>query len=256
MSEAQASSGHDPITVMAIAAAAASIAAFAHEAAGHGGACLALGGRITQLTSVFFHCKPGEAWIAAGGPIGNLIAFAFSWLGLKALPAGKPRLRLMLLLIMGFSIFWAAGYLPYSMWRRDGDYYFAAKELIPGPEIVWHWGGIILGVLLYLLGGAAVTRAGAAWADQAAAARMRRLGWLAGTVSAVAAAALYAPDRKEAMLQAFLEVGAASLPLLLALRSRAPAGVAEAPVGRSLPWIAASLAIFAAFAATLGRGLP
>ncbi|MBS0297050.1 MAG: hypothetical protein JSR45_12120 [Proteobacteria bacterium] len=254
--QTQPKAGHDPITVMAIAAATACIAAFAHEAAGHGGACLALGGRITQLTSVYFHCKPGDAWIAAGGPIGNLVAFALIWLGLRALPVGKPHLRLMLLLLMAFSIFWAAGYLPYSMWRHDGDYYFAAKDLIPGPEMVWHWGGIILGVVLYLLGAAAVTRAGAAWADQAAGTRMRRLGWLAGTVSAVAAAALYAPDRKEAMAQAFLEVGAASLPLLLALRSRAPGGVAEAPVGRSLPWIAVSLAIFAAFAATLGRGLP
>jgi len=247
---------HDPITVMAIAAAAASIAAFAHEAAGHGGACLALGGRITQLTSVYFHCKPGDAWIAAAGPIGNLVAFALSWAGLTALPGGRPRLRLMLMLIMGFSIFWAAGYLPYSMWRHDGDYYFAARDLIPGPGIVWRWGGVVLGVLLYLLGGVTVARAGAAWTDQASVVRMRRLAWLAGTLSAVAAAALYAPGRAEAMAQALLEVGVASLPLLLALRPRASAGVAEAPVNHSLPWIAGALLIFAVFAATLGRGLP
>jgi hypothetical protein len=162
----------------------------------------------------------------------------------------------MLMLVMGFSVFWAAGYLPYSMWRHDGDYYFAARDLIPGQGVVWRWGGVVLGVLLYLLGGVTVARAGAAWSDQTAVIRMRRLAWLAGTLSAVAAAALYTPDRTEAMLQAFLEVGVASLPLLLALRPRASAGAVEAPVSRSLPWIAGSLLIFAAFAATLGRGLP
>jgi hypothetical protein len=258
MSDAQTrpKAGHDPITVVAIAAAAASIAAFAHEAAGHGGVCLALGGQITQLTSVYFHCKPGDAWVAAGGPIGNLVAFALSWLGLAALPAGPPRLRLMLMLVMGFSIFWAAGYLPYSMWRHDGDYYLAARDLIPGPGVVWRWGGVILGLLLYVLGAVTVARSGAAWADQGAVVRMRRLAWLAGAISAVAAAALYAPDRIEAMVQALLEVGAASVPLLLALRPRAAATLTETPVARSVPWIAGSLLIFVVFAATMGRGLP
>src|SRR5258708_35955427 len=49
-------------TLAAIAAVAFIVACVSHEAVGHGGMCLAVGGRIALLTSVYFHC-------ANGGPI-------------------------------------------------------------------------------------------------------------------------------------------------------------------------------------------
>ena len=45
----------DRLTVFAIAILAGCIATAAHEAVGHGTACIVLGGTITRLTSVYFN---------------------------------------------------------------------------------------------------------------------------------------------------------------------------------------------------------
>ena len=59
-------------TIAAAAIIAACLTTIAHEAFGHGGACLASGGRIELLTSVYFECAP-RAWpIALAGPLGDL----------------------------------------------------------------------------------------------------------------------------------------------------------------------------------------
>jgi hypothetical protein len=63
----------DWLTLLAIGAAAASLAAFAHEAAGHATGCLLIGGRVMLLTSINFRCQ-GATWVTdAAGPIGNLL---------------------------------------------------------------------------------------------------------------------------------------------------------------------------------------
>ena len=46
----------DAATIAAAAIIAACLTTIAHEALGHGGACLASGGRIVLLTSVYFEC--------------------------------------------------------------------------------------------------------------------------------------------------------------------------------------------------------
>ena len=109
------------LTVAAIAILAMCAATFAHEAAGHGTACLLLGGRITQLTSVYFDCSRHGIWLPAAGPLGNLVAAALSAIALRRLPLGKPGGRLLLAMILAFSLFWAAGYLLYSAVTGEGD---------------------------------------------------------------------------------------------------------------------------------------
>jgi len=76
-----------------------------------------------------------------------------------------------------------------------------------------------------------------------------------GTAATTIAAAFNASDRGAAMWEAFLEVGANSFPLLLiGLRVRIRAAGPE--IARSPAWQGAALLAFAAFAATLGHGLP
>jgi hypothetical protein len=110
--------------------------------------------------------------------------------------------------------------------------------------------GIVLGLALYLLGiritlhSARGLAPGALWTA-----------WIAATVAAALATLAYTPAPFAAMHQAALEIGAASLPLLLvAWRLRGHAQ-SEWPIGRSLGWIAGAAIVYIVFVATLGRGI-
>jgi hypothetical protein len=248
----------DRVTVFAIAILAGCIATAAHEAVGHGTACLLLGGAISSVTSVYFQCSTHSTWIAAAGPLGNLTAFAVAWVGLLITPFRMARLRLMLFLTMTISIFWFAGYLVYSAALNDGDLYFVARDLFGQPGFALRTGGIAVGAALYWVGIQAVRSFTAHLSRDAT--RTRRLlwqSWLAASASACVAALAYAPDRLGAMRQAALEIGAACLPML----GRVVIGPAQADgdagtIGRSNAWIGASLLVFALFVVTLGRGIP
>jgi hypothetical protein len=235
---------NDTATVCAMAILAMIAATAAHEAIGHGGACLLAGGQVTRLTSVYFHCSRDNGWASAGGPLGNLGAALLGWLGLRLLPSGAIRARLLAFLLWAFSLFWFAGYLVYDMAFGGGDYIFTARALFGGADVRPAAGAV--GVVLYLF----VARSIAAKARALAFASFLRPAWIAASVAAVAAALAYAPARLDAAIQAALEIGAASLPLLLA--RPAPGG---AVIARSPTWIAAAVILFAAFALTLGRGI-
>ncbi|MFZ1989697.1 MAG: hypothetical protein WAW96_07980 [Alphaproteobacteria bacterium] len=245
----------DNLTVAAIAVAAASITTTAHEAIGHGSACLAMGGRITQLTSVYFNCTPGNLWIAIGGPAGNLSAAAIAWLALRLVPPRLLRLRLLLSLVMLLSLFWEAGYVIYAMVLNEGDWAIAARDAFGEPSWWWRIGGAALGLVLYRIGTrfiASSTRfaeslgVSPAWA--------LRIAWLSASLGACLAALLYAPDRLEALHQAALEIGAASFPLLI-VRPRMDASH-PGPIDGYIGWVLFAAVLYAAFALTLGRGLP
>lgn len=253
-----AKQGDDTPTIVAIAVLAACITTFAHEAAGHGLTCLALGGGITQLTSVYFQCSAHGTAIAAAGPIGNLIAAAFCFWLFSSTPPNATRTRLLLLLTTAFSIFWFAGYLGYSAARQTGDLYFVAADLIGDPPLAMRVGAIIAAMMLYFVG----VRATRSLSDQLSRdpKRLRRvlyISWIAASLSAIAATLTYAPDRIGAAVQAALEIGAASIPLLTRA-TVAPIGTNETNplIARSWSWIAAALVAYALFIATLGHGLP
>src|SRR5512146_365057 len=99
----------------------------AHEALGHGGVCLLLGGHIEILSSSIFRCDLRSAWIDAGGPLANLLVGVLAWAMRMATPPGFARTRLLLLLVTAFSFFWEGGYLMRAMLIRDGDLYFFAR---------------------------------------------------------------------------------------------------------------------------------
>jgi hypothetical protein len=240
----------DWLTVSAIAILAACIVTIDHEAIGHGSACLAFGGHIKLLTSVYFDCAGSRASVAAFGPIGNLAGATLAWLALKLLPAAHPRLRLLLLLVMAMGFFWEAGYMLYSTTLGEGDYAIAARAAFGALAWPLRIAIFCAGIALYAVAIRATASAARPFANAGA---LLRLSWLAASVAAVVATAFYAPDRQAAMIQGALEIGAGSIPLLGRFRGSGPAGVT---IGRSIGWVASAAVVYVAFVATLGHGLP
>jgi hypothetical protein len=244
----------DAITVGAIAIIAMCVATAAHEAVGHGGACLLLGGRITLLTSAYFHCAVKSIYVSPAGPLGNFLAGFGGWAAMRLLPVSHPRARLFALLVTAFSFYWAFAYLVSSLATGEGDYAITVRDFLGNPDTFWRAGGIVIGAALYLLFSRALAARTITFFGQRAT-RMLQTAWLAATLATIAAAALYMPDRAHAMKEAGLEIGVASIPLVIPRRHAEGAGEMP-PVSRSAGWIAAAVVVFAAFALTLGRGYP
>jgi hypothetical protein len=259
----------EPLTLACTGVVAACQSSVAHEAIGHGGTCIAVGGRITLLTSVYFRCVGGGAVTDAGGPLGNLALAAMCWMLLRAKPPATPPLWLLLVLLMAFNGFWGAGYLVYSGVLDIGDWAFAARGLFSAG--VWQWRpvAVVLGVALYV-----VTLRGVVLAMRAVApegpnpsARMKRLlriPYVAAAVSACIAAAFFKGSSLApggvfgAVREAALEIGVASIGLWFAAgRYVAPPmpGTILAPIGHNQPWLVAGFIVFAVFTATMGRGI-
>lgn len=83
-------------------------ACIAHEAVGHGGACLASGGRIVLLTSVCFRCQPGLPLVDAAGPLANLAVAGAAWFALARFPLSATT-RLLATFVLAFNAMWGAG---------------------------------------------------------------------------------------------------------------------------------------------------
>jgi hypothetical protein len=242
----------DAHTVGAVAIIAMCVATAAHEAVGHGGACLLLGGRITLLTSVYFHCDVKSVYVSPAGPLGNLVAGVAGWAAMQLLPTSFPRTKLFALLLTAFSFFWAFAYLVSSLVTGNGDYAIAFHDFLGDHDTLWRDAGIIVGVALYLLFSRWL-RSASARLFGARTTRLLQTAWLAATLATIAAATLYAPDRIHAMREAGLEIGVASIPLLIPRRHATGAGETP-PVACSWGWIAAAIMLFVAFSLTLGAG--
>ena len=117
------------LTVLAVGAVAALISAAGHEAAGHGLTCLAVGGRITLLTTTHFQCDGGGAVVDAAGPAMNLALAGLGALGLGLSRRGAPALRLFFLALCAFNIFWFAGEALRSSLTTIDDEAALARDL-------------------------------------------------------------------------------------------------------------------------------
>jgi hypothetical protein len=251
-------SNNDWYTVAAIGLIAMCLVTVDHEALGHGGMCLAIGGHIKVLTSSVFRCNVHSVWIDPAGPLANLLAGTLSLLMARWIPRRLVAMRLFLALVTSFSFFWETGYLVKAMLDRSGDLYFTTEDLLGEPSLWWRTMGVAVGVILYL----AVAR----WASRALtglfpnkdlARRAARVAWVAATIGAALAALVHVGGGLTALRDAVLEIGAASFPLLFIARKSPVSTVVSSPtpIQRSVMAICLSLALYVLFVATLGRGL-
>lgn len=256
---ASSSSRDSLMTVGALALMAMCLVTFAHEAAGHGGACLALGGRVELLTTSLFRCDRASPLIDAAGPSTNLLLGGLALLLRTQVSVRRAALRLFLILVTAFSLFWEGGYLVQAMATRDGDSYFAARDLLGEPSLGWR---IVLGaagVAIYA-GAAVVTARGltALFAGRAQARRAARTAWVVAVAGAALAALLYqGPHAGRNVHDALTEIGLAALPLLLIPGGGRATSASEdrTPIVFGPATVVLAVVVFGLFAALQGRGL-
>ncbi len=123
-----------------------------HEALGHGGYCLVIGGHNTMLTGWWETCRfPGapQLGIKAAGPGLQFGAGLVAWAMLQLVSPRATHVRYLLWLYMVFDLLIASGYVAFSGLTGLGD----AAELIVrlSPTAVWKCGLFLLGGTLYFL---------------------------------------------------------------------------------------------------------
>ncbi len=246
----------DALTLAAIGVLAMCVVTFDHEALGHGGACLLLGGHIRLLTSSLFRCSLPSGWIDPAGPATNLAIATLASLVLPSVPASRARLRLFLTLVAAFGFFWEGGYLIHAMHRQDGDLYFFAQFILGRVTLLERLVGAILGLALYVFAIGFTSRALLdLWPEAQTARRAARIVWLSATAGAALAALAYAGQGWRDLHDAVLEIGAASIPLLIVPWRGGKIGHPQALLVRSPIVIGLAVVVYALFVATLGRGI-
>ena len=123
------------------------IADIAHEAIGHGGACLIAGGKITLLTSVYFRSETHSFVTDAFGPLTNLAIGLLLWTLLQKANHFKAYTQFLLLHSMIFNLFWFSWLCFYAGLTNKGDFAFdirGATELL-----TWRILLMVIGILSY-----------------------------------------------------------------------------------------------------------
>lgn len=146
----------DLLTVTAIALIAYAASNVSHEAVGHGGACLALGGKPNVLSSLHFDCGEeaisalARRGVAAAGTIVNFIAGAIGLVAFRATnPLRKPHMAYFLWLFTTLNFLMGAGYFLFSGVGKIGDWVVVANGTM-SPSI-WRPAMAVFGGALYFL---------------------------------------------------------------------------------------------------------
>ena len=255
----------DTATIVGIAIIAYIVATMLHEAVGHGGACILVGGRAIEVTTVSMDCGADSRLVMAAGTGMNVLAGAlFFVLGRMTSPA-SPRLKYFLWLSMTLNLFMAAGYFAFSGIGGFGDWALFIKGL--GPEWAWRVGMTIFGVAAYM----SVARLsllelrpliGSDTAQRyVRAVRLSKLPYFAGGILACVAGALNPQGWILVVLSAGASTFGGTSGLLWAIDwlkgSRIPLGSEPVPlpIRKSWPWIATAAVMAAVFIAVLGPGI-
>lgn len=247
---------NDQLTVAAIGLLAMCLVTVAHEAVGHGGMCLLLGGHIRLLTSSVFRCSLSSGWIDAGGPVMNLVCGLLALIVRKSISPRFLRAGLFLSIVTAVSWFWEGGYTIHAMHRQDGDLYSFARYMLGQVTVAERWIFASLGLALYVFTIFLSSRALLTVASSLQQARATaRAAWIAAALGATVAGA-FGPDGGD-LRDAVLEVGLASVPLLLIplYRHKTAGALATSAITRSRLLISAAMIVFGLFVATLGHGI-
>jgi hypothetical protein len=146
----------DLLTVTAIALVAYAASNVVHEGIGHGGACVALGGRPLVLSSVHFDCGDeamgafARRGVSAAGTIANFIASALALVAFKMTnPQQKPHTAYFLWLFTTLNLLMGAGYFLFSGIGDIGDWADVARGSV-SPSL-WRPAMAVFGGALYFL---------------------------------------------------------------------------------------------------------
>ncbi|MGB8717485.1 MAG: hypothetical protein WCD66_14185 [Rhodanobacteraceae bacterium] len=232
-------------TVIAIGVLAATVATLCHETIGHGLSCVASGGHITLLTSIWFRCSEWNSMTSLGGPIGNLAAGLLAVLLLNRLRPG-PHMRLFLLMSAALNLYWFMGQLAFDSLKNSDDWHFTALTMRWPPS--WKMVGAFIGIGGYVL----VSRV------LLANLRERRspsacaiaLAYVAAAGSAVVAGLLWRPEPWGSAFEGFKTLGITPVAMLyIAWRAGRDVGskTHEDPVPPSWHWIAGCALVFGVF---------
>jgi hypothetical protein len=233
------------LTLIAIAFAAYLVADIAHEGLGHGGTCMALGGRMLLLDTTYEDCSIHSRWIDLAGPMIGLAVALLAWAG--AYKARLANLKVFCALLFAFAAFWNLGYMLKSGLTHSGDWHFAILGL--EPEGVWHAALAVAGIALYV---AAMRLLAAVWPSggDMPSSRFAIIAYAAAAVLS-AAGGLLDPRGPETVLTDALPSSLGSIGLVLVgLRRR---GGVTLPV--SWAWIAAGAVSAVVFVRLLGPGV-
>lgn len=143
----------DTLTVASLAVLAYAAANVLHEAVGHGGACVLMGGAPRMLTSVSFDCDAPTAAaariVASAGTIVNLVVGGVvAWAYRRATARGEA-LRFFLWLFATINLMQGFGYFLFSGVGRIGDW---AEVMAPiHPEWMWRVALAVVGGGLYYM---------------------------------------------------------------------------------------------------------
>ncbi len=244
---------NDLPTVAALAILAACVVTVAHEALGHGSACLASGGRIMLLSSALFRCSVHSTLVDPAGPAMDLVVGTVALIAQRFVSG--PAARLFCLLVMTLSYGWESGYAFHAMLMQDGDLYFAARDLFGEPSLWWRVAGGAAGIAFYLAN-IRLTAFGLArlWPQLAQARRVARVAGLAAIAAAGLAALAYAGSGWRDLHDAILEVASGAVPLLIIPRRAGTTGEGMV-LKRSPTTIGLAAGAFALFTAVLGHGI-
>lgn len=236
-------------TLCALGAIAFVVACVAHEAVGHGGACLATGGTVTVLSSSLFRCTPPRVIVDAAGPLASLVtAAAAAWL---AHVAGEGLLRVFFALLLAIAGFWIAGELVSSAVTNTDDLAFVLRALAHRHRGAWRVVMGLTGAALYVGVMRRAARSLPAGPPLAAA-------YVAAGIVACVSALFYRGAIVPALREAALEsLGASAGLLYLALAPRRavrdPRSSVAVPSSRVV--IALGVPVVLLFWLTLGRGI-
>jgi hypothetical protein len=134
------------LTLIAIACSAYLAADLAHEALGHGGACLASGGKVLLIDTTFESCSVQSRWIDGAGPIAGILVALLAWFGARK--AQTANLHTFMTLLFAYAIFWNVGYAIKSGLDHTGDWHFLIEGVEPSNTS--HVGMAFIGLALYI----------------------------------------------------------------------------------------------------------
>lgn len=246
----------DFVTVASIGLLAYASADVAHHVLGHGGACLALGGHIRSLSSIFVDCTVLRFSFGLAGPAANLAVGLIALAAARWARSASSASRLFLALAAGFNLLWFFLQLLFSAATRTDDYSWAMRALHADAAV--QYGLIAIGALGYLFTIYIVAKPIAGFADLRE--RPRRIVLIAWTTGGTfaCATALFGHNPLTAILrhaapQSFgLSVGLLFVPRF-AIPPPSVAG--QPPIGKSVPWILAACVVAALSIVLLGPGI-